>query len=87
MQKIKMLTMQPSWILKSMLKEINSRLKHNNERENFEIDNYPDLSGNIPHRAAYRVYTPQVIRYAWVCNGADDFKKRVNLLTNKLIRK
>ena len=60
-----------------------------NKRENykFEIVNYPDLSGNIPHGASYSVYTSQVIRYARVCNNADDFKERVKVLTNKLIKK
>ena len=53
----------------------------------FEIVNYPDLSGNIPHGAAYGVDTSQVIRYARVCNDADDFKERVKVLTNKLIIK
>ena len=33
------------------------------------------VSGNIPHGAAYGVYTTQVIRYARVCNEADDFKE------------
>ena len=58
------------------------------KRENykFEIVNYPDLSRNIPHGAAYDIYTSQVIRYALVCNRADDFKERVKLLTNKPIK-
>ena len=65
------------------------KTKTYNKRENykFEIVNYPDLSGNIPHGAAYSVYTSQVIRYARVCNEADDFKERVKVLTNKLIKK
>ena len=62
------------------------------KRENykFEIVNYPDLSDDIPHGAAYGVYTSQVIRYARVCNEHDEaeyFKKRVKVLTNKLIKK
>ena len=65
------------------------KTKTYDKRENykFEIVNYPDLSGNIPHGAAYGVYTSQVIRYARVCNEADDFKERVKVLTNKLIKK
>ena len=65
------------------------KTKTYDKRENykFEIVNYPDLSGNIPHGAAYSVYTSQVIRYARVCNEADDFKERVKALTNKLIKK
>ena len=65
------------------------KTKTYDKRENykFEIVNYPDLSGNIPHGAAYAVYTSQVIRYARVCNDADDFKERVKVLINKLIIK
>ena len=65
------------------------KTKTHDKRENykFEIVNYPDLSGNIPHGAAYGVYTSQVIRYARVCNKADDFKERIKLLTSKLIKK
>ena len=65
------------------------KTKTYDKRENykFEIVNHPDLSGNIPHGAAYGVYTSQVIRYAQVCNDADDFKERVKVLTNKLIIK
>ena len=32
------------------------------EAFNFEIVNYPDLSGNIPERSAYGIYISQVIR-------------------------
>ena len=64
------------------------KTKTYDKRENykFEIVKYPDLSGNIPHGSAYGVYTSQVIRYARVCNDADDFKERVKVLTNKLIK-
>ena len=34
----------------------------------FEIINYPDLSGNIPTKPAYGVFTSQVIRYARICS-------------------
>ena len=57
------------------------------ETYKFEIVNYPDLSGNIPHGASYGVYTSQIIRYARVCNRVEDFKERIKLLTNKLIEK
>ena len=54
---------------------------------NFEIINYPDLSGNIPQGAVYGVYTSQVIRYARVCSEKKDFIERVMILTGKLIKK
>ena len=53
----------------------------------FEIVNYPDLSGNIPKRAAYGVYTSQIIRYAKVCSNKTDFDDRIKTLTGKLIKK
>ena len=61
------------------------KTKTYDKRENykFEIVNFPDLSGNIPHGAANGVYTSQVIRYARVCNKADDFKERIKLLIIK----
>ena len=49
-----MITMQPSWILKSMLKADQFKTKTYDKRENYKfgIVNYPDLSGNFhmePH--------------------------------------
>ena len=54
------------------------------EALNFEIVNYPDLSGNIPERPAYGIYISQVIRYAKICNQTNDFIDRIRLLFNKL---
>ena len=53
----------------------------------FEIVNYPDLSGNIPRRQAYGVYTSQILRYAKVCSEREDYEKSLRTLTGKLIRK
>ena len=57
------------------------------EAFNFEIVNYPDLSGNIPERPAYGIYISQVIRYAKICNQTKDFIDRIRLLFNKLRKK
>ena len=57
------------------------------EAFNFEIVNYPDLSGNIPERPAYGIYITQVIRYAKICNQTKDFIDRIRLLFNKLCKK
>ena len=57
------------------------------EAFNFEIVNYPDLSGNIPERPAYGIYISQVIRYAKICNQSKDFIDRIRLLFNKLRKK
>ena len=84
-----MITMLSSWILEVDAEGDQFRTKTFDEKENykFEIVNYPDLSGNIPHGTAYGVYTSQVIRYARVYNEADDFKEIIKLLTNKLIQR
>ena len=51
----------------------------------FEIVNFPDLrTSNVPHGAAYGVYTSQVIRYGRVCSEVEDFKDRVRNLNKKL---
>ena len=47
----------------------------------FEIINYPDLSGNIPTKPAYGVFTSQVIRYARICSKKGDLLERVKNLT------
>ena len=57
------------------------------EAFNFEIVNYPDLSGNIPERPAYGIYISQVIRYAKICKQTKDFIDRIRLLFNKLRKK
>ena len=53
----------------------------------FEIVNYPDLSGNIPKKPAYGVYSSQIIRYARTCSNAKDLIERVKELTRKLKKK
>ena len=53
----------------------------------FEIINYPDLSGNIPTKLAYGVFTSQVILYARICSNKDDLLERVKSLTKKLLQK
>ena len=57
------------------------------ESYDFEIVNYPDLSGNIPRGSAYGVYTSQLIRYARVCSYKEDFINRAALLKRKLKEK
>ena len=54
---------------------------------NFEIVNYPDLSGNIPRDSAYGIFTSQILRNARVCSKTADFLDRIKLLTGKLISK
>ena len=47
----------------------------------FEIINYLDLSGNIPTKPAYGVFTSQVNRYARICSKKGDMLERVKSLT------
>ena len=47
----------------------------------FEIIDYPDLSGNIPTKPAYGVFTSQVIRYARICSVKGDLLESVKSLT------
>ena len=43
----------------------------------FEIVNYPDLSGNIPRKPAYGIYSSQIIRYARSCSREQDLITRI----------
>ena len=51
----------------------------------FEIVNVPYLDGDIPRRASYGVYIPQLIGFARVSNHISDFNTRNKLLTAKLL--
>ena len=68
-------------------KRFNTKTYDKREAFNFNIVNYPDLSGNTPHGPAYGVIISQTLRYARVCNNVDDFKERVKLLCKKLVTK
>ena len=51
----------------------------------FAIVNFPFLCSNVPLSPAYGVYVSQLIRYARECHAYDDFLKRDQLLTKKLM--
>jgi hypothetical protein len=51
----------------------------------FTIVNFPDLSGNIPARSSYGVFTSQLIRYARCCEELSDFKQRTSILIDRLV--
>jgi hypothetical protein len=67
----------------------NCRLKTSlyDKRDDFDfsIVNFPFICSNIPLSSAYGVYISQLIRYARACFAYDDFSKRVQLLTKKLM--
>jgi hypothetical protein len=52
----------------------------------FVIVNFPDLSGNIPARQSYGVFTSQLIRYARCCQDFNDFRERTLALVGRLVR-
>ena len=51
----------------------------------FAIVNFPFLCSNVPLSPAYGVCVSQLIRYARACHAYDDFLKRGQLLTKKLM--
>ena len=75
--------------LKEQIKDACIVVKTYDKRDafKFEIINYPDLSGDIPTKPAYGVFTSQVIRYARICSKKGDLLERVKSLTKKLLRK
>ena len=52
---------------------------------NFEVVNYPDLSGNIPKNPSYGVFSSQLVRFCNINKIYNYFEKDVNILVNKLI--
>ena len=52
---------------------------------NFQIVNYPNLSGNIPSSPSYGVYISQLVRFSRCCSNVEDFHKRNLLITKKLL--
>ena len=68
-------------------KEIIVRTFDKREAFPFEIVNYPDLSGNIPKKQAYGIFSSQLIRYARICSRSKDLMDRMELLSTKLLKK
>ena len=50
----------------------------------FNIVNFPDLSGNIPAAPAYVTYISQLIRYSRACHNYDNFSCRHSMLAERL---
>lgn len=50
----------------------------------FPIVNFPTLTGNIPRKSSYGVFTGEVVRYARACTYFEDFKLRTLSLVSKL---
>jgi hypothetical protein len=50
----------------------------------FPIVNFPTLTGNIPKKSSYGVFTCELVRYARACTYYEDFKLRTLPLVAKL---
>ena len=50
----------------------------------FDIANFPDLSGNIRTALAYGTYISQLIRYSQSCHNYDNFSPRPSMLAERL---
>ena len=48
---------------------------------NFETVGFPFLDGDVPRSPSYGVYVSQLVRFAGVCSGVDDFNNRNLFLT------
>ena len=44
------------------------------------------MDGDVPRRASYGGYIPQLVRFARVCNHVADFNERKKYLTAKLLQ-
>ena len=53
---------------------------------NFQIVNFPDLSGDVPRAPSYGVYISQLTRYARCCSYLHDFNIRNLNITKKLLQ-
>ena len=50
----------------------------------FPIVNFPTLTGNVPNKSSYGVFTCELVRYARACTYYEDFKLRTLRLVTKL---
>ena len=50
----------------------------------FDIVNFPDLSGNIPTALAYGAHISLLIRHSRACHNYDNFSSRHSMLAERL---
>ena len=50
----------------------------------FDIVNFPDLSGNIPTVPTYGTYISQLIRHRQACHSYDNFSSQYSMLAERL---
>ena len=63
---------------------ISSSIFDKRDAFDFDIVNFPTLSGNIPIKNSYGVFIGEAVRYARACTYYEDFKKRIFSLVQKL---
>ena len=51
---------------------------------NFNINNFPNLSGNVHYKRTHGMIISQLIRYGRICMNVDDFMERSRVMINKL---
>ena len=61
-----------------------SSIFDNRDAFDFKIINFPTLTGNIPLKSSYGVFTCELVRYARACTYLKYFKTRMLILVNKL---
>ena len=52
---------------------------------NFNVVNYPNLTGNIPNGPSYGIFTSQLVRFCLINKTFDYFVKDANNLVKKLL--
>ena len=74
------------WIFKLPLKRTLYQLQFFDKRDSFDfpIVNFPNLSGNIPHKSSYGVFIGELVRYARGCTHYEDFRPKTLSLISKL---
>ena len=58
----------------------------NRDAFDFDIVNFPDLSGNIPTAPAYGTYISQLIRCSRTCHNYENFSSRHSMLAERLFK-
>ena len=64
---------------------IHTKIFDKRDAFNFTVVNFPNLSGNIPEKQSYGVFTSQLIRYARCCQDFKDFRERTLTLVDRLV--
>jgi len=64
---------------------VSTKIYDKRDDYNFDIVNYPQLSGDIPRATSYGVYISQLVRFARASTDIADFNERNRIITSKLL--